>query len=102
MLRKEKSTLSIVQGRPESCNTSQEGGRGRGVDLLQSLFCSDQFLFTFDVIKVHVLDIGTGTGLLSMMAAVEGVDSITACEEFLPMAACAEKVIQARIKSLPL
>ena len=69
---------------------------------VQSLFCSDQFLFTFDVIKVHVLDIGTGTGLLSMMAAVEGVDSITACEEFLPMAACAEKVIQARIKSLPL
>ena len=41
---------------------------------------------------MHVLDIGTGTGLLSMMAAVEGVDSITACEEFLPMAACAEKV----------
>lgn len=45
-------------------------------------------------VKVHVLDIGTGTGLLSMMAAAEGVDSITACEEFLPMAACAEKVIQ--------
>lgn len=41
---------------------------------------------------MHVLDIGTGTGLLSMMAAVEGADSITACEEFLPMAACAEKV----------
>ena len=48
---------------------------------------------TFDA-KVHVLDIGTGTGLLSMMAATEGVDSITACEEFLPMAACAEKVMQ--------
>jgi len=44
--------------------------------------------------EVHVLDIGTGTGLLSMMAAVEGADSITACEEFLPMAACAEKVIR--------
>jgi len=44
--------------------------------------------------EVHVLDIGTGTGLLSMMAAAEGVDSITACEEFLPMAACAEKVIK--------
>ena len=44
--------------------------------------------------EVHVLDIGTGTGLLSMMAAVEGADSITACEEFLPMAACAEKVIK--------
>jgi len=30
--------------------------------------------------KVHVLDIGTGTGLLSMMAAMLGADTITACE----------------------
>ena len=28
---------------------------------------------------------------LSIMPAVEGVDSLTACEEFPPMAACAEK-----------
>jgi len=44
-------------------------------------------------LPVHVLDIGTGTGLLSMMAATVGADSITACEEFRPMADCAEKVI---------
>lgn len=43
---------------------------------------------------VNVLDIGTGTGLLSMMAATIGADSITACEAFTPMAECARKVIQ--------
>lgn len=31
----------------------------------------------------HVLDIGTGTGLLSMMAAASGADSVTACEVHL-------------------
>ncbi|XP_069687860.1 protein arginine N-methyltransferase 7-like isoform X2 [Periplaneta americana] len=43
--------------------------------------------------KAHVLDIGTGTGLLSMMAAKSGADTIVACEAFHPMAECAKKVI---------
>ena len=43
--------------------------------------------------RVHVLDIGTGTGLLSMMAAALGADSVTAIEEFKPMERCAKKVI---------
>ncbi|XP_015913660.1 protein arginine N-methyltransferase 7 [Parasteatoda tepidariorum] len=42
-----------------------------------------------------VLDIGTGTGLLSMMAASCGADTITACEVFQPVAKCAEDVIKA-------
>ncbi|XP_046582798.1 protein arginine N-methyltransferase 7-like [Haliotis rubra] len=44
--------------------------------------------------KAHVLDIGTGTGLLSMMAASAGADSVTACEAFKPMAKCAAKIMQ--------
>lgn len=32
--------------------------------------------------EVHVLDIGTGTGLLAMMAAKCGADSVYACEVY--------------------
>ncbi|XP_068146639.1 protein arginine N-methyltransferase 7 [Drosophila tropicalis] len=45
--------------------------------------------------EVHVLDIGTGTGILSMMALKAGADSVTACEAFLPMANCAAKIMSA-------
>ncbi|BFG05806.1 protein arginine N-methyltransferase 7 [Drosophila madeirensis] len=43
--------------------------------------------------EVHVLDIGTGTGILSMMALKAGADSVTACEAFLPMANCAANIL---------
>lgn len=43
--------------------------------------------------KANVLDIGTGTGILSMMAVQCGADTVTACEAFRPMADCAEKII---------
>ncbi|KAF4527562.1 hypothetical protein B566_EDAN016040, partial [Ephemera danica] len=44
--------------------------------------------------KAHVLDIGTGTGLLSMMAVSCGADTIVACEAFEPMAKCAREIIE--------
>lgn len=43
--------------------------------------------------KANVLDIGTGTGLLSMMAVRQGADTVTACEAFKPMSECALKII---------
>ncbi|VVD04916.1 unnamed protein product [Leptidea sinapis] len=44
--------------------------------------------------KANVLDIGTGTGLLSIMAVKCGADSVTACEAFKPMADCCVKILQ--------
>ncbi|VDK83454.1 unnamed protein product [Onchocerca ochengi] len=44
--------------------------------------------------KVHVLDIGAGTGLLSMMAIRAGADSVTALEMLKPMANCAEEIVR--------
>ncbi|CAH1124850.1 unnamed protein product [Ceutorhynchus assimilis] len=44
--------------------------------------------------KALVLDIGTGTGLLSMMAVRQGADKVTACEAFKPMGQCALKIIE--------
>ncbi|RLN86954.1 hypothetical protein BBJ28_00004032 [Nothophytophthora sp. Chile5] len=42
-----------------------------------------------------VLDIGTGTGLLSMFAATHGAEHVYACEMFTPMAEIADQVTRA-------
>ncbi|XP_053606686.1 protein arginine N-methyltransferase 7 isoform X2 [Plodia interpunctella] len=44
--------------------------------------------------QANVLDIGTGTGLLSIMAARCGADSIVACEAFKPMAECCANILK--------
>lgn len=45
-------------------------------------------------LRANVLDIGTGTALLSMMAVKCGADTVCACEAFRPMADAAERIIE--------
>lgn len=39
--------------------------------------------------------LGTGTGLLAILAARCGADSVVACEAFKPMADCCHKILKA-------
>ena len=90
------------KSQPEDYDYQQELARAAFADMLHD---SERNKMYYEGLKaaialkrsqgqpVHVLDIGTGTGLLSMMAAKIGADSITAIEEFLPMANRAEKII---------
>lgn len=44
--------------------------------------------------KANVLDIGTGTGLLAMLAAQHGADSVVTIEAFSPVSHIARKIIE--------
>ncbi|KAH7731349.1 CRE-PRMT-2 protein [Aphelenchoides avenae] len=46
---------------------------------------------------VHVVDIGTGTGLLSLMAAEAGADRVTAVEAFMPAADVARRIFDSSV-----
>lgn len=44
--------------------------------------------------KANVLDIGTGTGLLAMLSAQHGADSVVTIEAFSPISHIAKKIIE--------
>lgn len=104
-----KQILNPITGRSEwepQCEDydyHQEIARAAFADMLHDTERNQKYLRGLQIAidKVHrqgrkanVLDIGTGTGILSMMAVQCGADTVTACEAFRPMADCAEKIIE--------
>lgn len=87
----------------EDYDMAQELARSRFGDMILDFDRNDKFLEGLKTTipekqkenvdgKVHVLDIGTGTGLLSLMSAREGADKVTALEVFKPMGDCAKHI----------
>ncbi|ELT87312.1 hypothetical protein CAPTEDRAFT_168548 [Capitella teleta] len=102
------SRISPVTGKTEwvtqdeDYDYQQEVARSAYADMLHDTERNQKYLLGLKaaIQRMHqkgkaasVLDIGTGTGLLSMMAVTCGADLVTACEAFKPMADCARKII---------
>lgn len=94
---------SIWEEKNSDYDHHQEVARSAFADMLHDHERNEKYFLALDqaIKKMHcrgkkanVLDIGTGTGLLSMMAAKFGADSITACEAFTPMAQCALDIMK--------
>ncbi|CAN7991097.1 unnamed protein product [Ixodes hexagonus] len=89
--------------RPEEYDYHQEIARSSFADMLHDTERNSKYHSALreamDSVKsrgerVKVLDIGTGSGLLAMMAANYGADSVHACEAFTPVALRARQVIK--------
>ncbi|CAI2316705.1 unnamed protein product [Caenorhabditis sp. 36 PRJEB53466] len=86
----------------ENYDLAQELARSRFGDMILDFDRNNKFLEGLKTTirekkkendgNVHVLDIGTGTGLLSLMAAREGATKVTALEVFKPMGECAKHI----------
>ncbi|PAV69591.1 hypothetical protein WR25_02093 [Diploscapter pachys] len=90
--------------RDEDYDLTQEIARSRFADMILDFDRNDMFYEGLKTVipevrsrdgYVHVLDIGTGTGLLSMMAVELGADRVSALEVFDPMANCARQIVKA-------
>lgn len=100
---------------PENYDYHQEVARSSYADMLHDSERNHKYFLAIkkaveSMKKVgrtpKVLDIGTGTGLLSMMSVQSGAEFVTACEAFNPVAECAVKVIKdngfdGKIKVIP-
>lgn len=85
-------------------NPFQDIARSRFADMLHDTERNQKYYLGLEAainrmhergLKANVLDIGTGTGLLSMMAVKLGADSVVACDGFIRAVECAAKIIEA-------
>lgn len=87
----------------DSFDYHQEVARSAFADMLHDTERNEKYSFALreaiEIMKksgreANVLDIGTGTGLLAMLAAQHGADSVVTLEAFSPVSHVARKIIE--------